>query len=70
MCGCGEAASRERPTAYLLFFDQKNIHTTLFATYYRTAVVAPFVEPMCVSGHCAPQPRFYSAIVWGAYDMW
>ena len=30
----------------------------------------PFVEPMCVSGHCAPQPRFSSAIVWGAYDMW
>jgi hypothetical protein len=30
----------------------------------------PFVEPMCVSGHCTPQPRFSSAIVWGAYDMW
>jgi hypothetical protein len=31
-----------------------------------------FVEPMCVhvSGHCAPQPRFSSAIVWGAYDIW
>jgi hypothetical protein len=25
---------------------------------------------MCVSGHCAPQPRFSSAIIWGAYDMW
>jgi hypothetical protein len=30
----------------------------------------PFVEPMCVSGHRAPQPRSSSAIVWGAYDMW
>jgi hypothetical protein len=30
----------------------------------------PFVEPVCVSGHCAPQPRFSSAIIWGAYDMW
>jgi hypothetical protein len=30
----------------------------------------PFVEPMCVSGHCTPQPRFSYGIVWGAYDMW
>jgi hypothetical protein len=30
----------------------------------------PFVEPMCVSGHCAPHSRFSYAIVWGTYDMW
>jgi hypothetical protein len=30
----------------------------------------PIVVPICVSGHCAPQPRFSYATAWGAYDMW
>jgi hypothetical protein len=25
---------------------------------------------MCVSGHCAPQPRFSYFMTWGTYDMW
>ena len=48
-----------------LFFSTKNTHTCT-----QRYLQPPFVEPMCVSGHCAPQPRFSSAIIWGAYDMW
>jgi hypothetical protein len=49
------------------FLSTKNIHTCCTCT--QRYLHPPFVDPMCVSGHCAPQPRFSSAIIWGAYDM-
>jgi hypothetical protein len=59
-------------------FDRCQTHsiTRPFSLHYscRTStqryLQPPFVEPMCVSGHCAPQPRSSSAVVWGACDMW
>eukprot|EP01047_Picozoa_sp_COSAG01_P074818 COSAG01_NODE_12622_length_1709_cov_6.138509_2_plen_106_part_00 len=63
------AGSGQRPI-YLLFFDPDVLLKEHPHNAICNLLVAPFVEPMCVSGHCAPQPRFYSAIVWGAYDMW
>jgi hypothetical protein len=54
------------PDGTIAFFSlqQSNIHTTT-----QRYLQPPFVVSMCVSGHCAPQPRFSYAHVWVAYDM-
>jgi hypothetical protein len=49
-----------------LFFSPPTSTRTCTPRYLQP----PFVEPMCVSGHCAPRPRFSYGIVRGAYDMW
>jgi hypothetical protein len=50
-----------------LFFSPPRTSTRTCTQRY---LQPPFVEPMCVSGHCAPRPRFSYGIVRGAYDMW
>jgi hypothetical protein len=51
------------------FYFLCRAHTAVVATSTQRYLQPPFVVPMRVSGHYAPQPRFGYATVWGAYDM-